>query len=320
MLPSILVTSRVPSSVLTRLKTVGQVELVTDHLTPAALQERVSGKRALVCVTTDRIDSAVINAGCDLEIIANIAVGYDNIDLAAAASRGISVTNTPGVLTEAVAELTWGMILSVTRRMAEGDRLIRQKAWKGWAHDFMLGMELSAKQLGIIGPGRIGRAVAARAPAFGMEVVFARRSRETVVASEKRLMPLDELLVTSDIVSLHVPLKPETRHLINRQTLARMKRSAYLINTARGPVVDEEALNWALDERLIAGVALDVFEREPEVHQGLLQRSNVVLVPHLGSATHETRVAMADLAARNVEAVLQGRPPLTPVAQADTKP
>ena len=319
MLPSILVTSRVPSSVLTRLKTVGQVELVTDHLTPAALQERVSGKRALVCVTTDRIDSAVINAGCDLEIIANIAVGYDNIDLAAAASRGISVTNTPGVLTEAVAELTWGMILSVTRRMAEGDRLIRQKAWKGWALDFMLGMELSGKQLGIIGPGRIGRAVAARAPAFGMEVVFASRSRETVVASEKRLMPLDELLVTSDIVSLHVPQKPETRHLINRQTLARMKRSAYLINTARGPVVDEEALNWALDERLIAGVALDVFEREPEVHQGLLQRSNVVLVPHLGSATHETRVAMADLAARSVEAVLQGRPPLTPVMQADTK-
>ena len=318
--PSILVTSRVPSSVLTRLKTVGQVELVTDHLTPAALQERVSGKRALVCVTTDRIDSAVINAGCDLEIIANIAVGYDNIDLAAATGQGISVTNTPGVLTEAVAELTWGMILSVTRRMVEGDRLIRQKAWKGWALDFMLGMELSGKQLGIIGPGRIGRAVAARAPAFGMEVVFASRSRETVVASEKRLMPLDELLVTSDIVSLHVPLTPETRHLINRRTLARMKRSAYLINTARGPVVDEEALNWALDERLIAGVALDVFEREPEVHQGLLQRSNVVLVPHLGSATHETRVAMADLAARNVEAVLQGRPPLTPVVQADTKP
>ena len=318
--PSILLTSCVPSSVLTRLKTVGQVELATDHLTPAALQERVSGKRALVCVTTDRIDSAVINAGCDLKIIANIAVGYDNIDLAAAAGQGISVTNTPGVLTEAVAELTWGMILSVTRRMVEGDRLIRQKAWKGWALDFMLGMELSGKQLGIIGPGRIGRAVAARAPAFGMEVVFASRSRETVVASEKPLVPLDELLVTSDIVSLHVPLKPETRHLINRQTLARMKRSAYLINTARGPVVDEEALNWALDERLIAGVALDVFEREPEVHPGLLQRSNVVLVPHLGSATHETRVAMADLAARNVEAVLQGRPPLTPVVQADTKP
>ncbi len=318
--PSILLTSRVPSSVLTRLKTVGQVELATDHLTPAALQERVSGKRALVCVTTDRIDSAVINAGCDLKIIANIAVGSDNIDLAAATGQGISVTNTPGVLTEAVAELTWGMILSVTRRMVEGDRLIRQKAWKGWALDFMLGMELSGKQLGIIGPGRIGRAVAARAPAFGMEVVFASRSRETVVASEKPLVPLDELLVTSDIVSLHVPLKPETRHLINRRTLARMKRSAYLINTARGPVVDEEALNWALDERLIAGVALDVFEREPEVHQGLLQRSNVVLVSHLGSATHETRVAMADLAARNVEAVLQGRPPLTPVVQADTKP
>ena len=227
---------------LTRLKTVGQVDLATDHLTPAELRERVSGKRALLCLATDRIDAAVMDADCDLEIIANVAVGYDNIDLTAAASRGISVTNTPGVLTEAVAELTWGMILSVTRRMAEGDRLIRRNDWKGWALDFMLGMELSGKQLGIIGSGRIGRAVAARAPAFGMEVAFASRSLETAGASAKGEMPLDELLVTSDVVSLHVPLTPETRHLINRRTLARMKRSAYLINTARGPVVDEEAL------------------------------------------------------------------------------
>ena len=317
--PSILVTTRIPSSVLARLELVGQVDLATDGLTPATLRERLSGKRALVCVMTDCIDATALDAGPELEIVANIAVGYDNIDVAAASSRGVFVTNTPGVLTDAVAELTWGLILSVTRRTAEGDRLIRRDVWKGWALDFMLGMELSGKQLGIVGAGRIGRAVAARASAFGMEVVFASRSRERDTAPGEIRMPLDQLLVTSDVVSLHVPLTPETRHLIDRRALARMKRSAYLINTARGPVVDETALDWALEERLIAGAALDVFEREPEVHPGLLQRPNVVLVPHLGSATHETRTAMADLAARNVEVVLAGQPPLTPLTQASIR-
>ena len=181
------------------------------------------------------------------------------------------------------------------RRIAEGDRLVRRGGWKGWALDFMLGMELRGKQLGIIGRGRIGRAVAAKAPAFGMTAVFAKHD-----------MSLDELLVSSDVVSIHTPSTPETRHLIDRRALARMKRSAILVNTARGPLVDEEALVWALEERLIAGAALDVYEKEPIVHPGLLTLENVVLAPHLGSATRETRTAMAELAVGNVLAVLDG--------------
>ena len=284
------------------------------------LRDRLSGKQGLLCVVTDTVDDAVIAAGRDLRIVANIAVGYDNIDVHAAAARGIVVTNTPGVLTEAVAELTWGLILAATRRINEGDRLVQRGGWKGWTLDFMLGMELHGKQLGIIGAGRIGRAVAARAPAFGMHVAFAARgspptqgARTTDSAAAAVVMPLDRLLVSSDVVSLHIPLTPETRHLIDRRVLARMKRSAFLVNTARGPVVDEAALAWALHERLIAGAALDVYEREPIVHPDLLELPNVILSPHLGSGTRETRTAMADLAARNILEVLSGRPPLTPV-------
>jgi glyoxylate reductase len=214
----------------------------------------------------------------------------------------VVVTNTPDVLTGATAELTWGLILAAARRIAEGDRLIRRGQWKGWALDFMLGMELRGKQLGIIGRGRIGRAVAAIAPAFGMTAVFAKHD-----------MSFDELLVSSDVISIHTPGTPETRHLIDRKALARMKRSAILVNTARGTVVDEEALVWALGERLIAAAALDVYEKEPVVHAGLLSMEHVVLAPHLGSATRETRTAMADLAVANVLAVLDGRPPVTPV-------
>jgi glyoxylate reductase len=194
------------------------------------------------------------------------------------------------------------LILSAARRVTEGDRLIRRHGWKGWALDFMLGTELRGKQLGLVGAGRIGRAVAAKAPAFGMTAVFAKRD-----------MSLDQLLVSSDVVSIHAPLTAETRHLIDRRALARMKRSAILVNTARGPIVDEEALAWALKERLIAAAALDVYEREPAVHAALLEMENIVVAPHLGSATRETRTAMADLAVGNVLAVLQGRPALTPV-------
>ena len=186
---------------------------------------------------------------------------------------------------------------------------MRAGGWKGWALDFMLGTELRGKQLGIVGPGRIGRAVASKAAAFGMSVVYAGRGRSAVAP----LVSVDELLVTSDVVSLHVPGTPETRHLINRRTLARMKRSALLVNTARGSAVDEEALAWALDERLIAGAALDVFESEPAVHPALLKHERVLLAPHVGSATRETRTAMAELAARNVLSVLDGGEPLTPV-------
>jgi glyoxylate reductase len=216
------------------------------------------------------------------------------------------------VLTESSADLTWALILGITRRIVEGDRLVRTGNWKGWALDFMLGTELAGKQLGIVGFGRIGRAVAARAAVFGMRVAYMSRTPQNAPGADA--MPLDRLLATSDVVSLHCPLTAETRHLIDQAALARMKRSAYLINTSRGPVVDEAALAWALKNRIISGAALDVYEEEPKVHPDLLTLENVVLAPHLGSATTETRTAMADLAVRNAIAVLSGQPPLTPVS------
>jgi glyoxylate reductase len=276
------------------------------------LRKRIAGTDALVCVSTDRIDAPAIDAASHLKVIANVAVGYDNIDVAHARARGIVVTNTPEVLTESVADFTWSLILAITRRLAEGERLVRRGEWKGWALDLLLGTELRGKQLGLVGVGRIGRAVAVRAPAFGMKVAYTSR-REIEGIGEA--MSLDRLLLTSDIVSLHVPLTSETRHLIDRRALTRMKRSAYLINTARGPVVDEEALAWALQQHLLAGAALDVYEHEPAVRADLLHLENVLLVPHLASGTTETRTAMADLAVENVLAVLAGRPPLTPVGR-----
>ena len=309
----ILVTRKLPSSVLAKLSAVADVDLYTGEAAiPAGeLRARVAGKDALVCLLTDVVDRAVIDAAPTLKAIANVAVGYNNIDLAYARSRGIIVTNTPDVLTESVADFTWALILAITRRLSEGERLVRRGEWKGWALDLLLGTELRGKQLGLIGVGRIGRAVAARAGAFGMRVAYTSRREIDVLGAEA--MQLDRLLLTSDIVSLHVPLTPETRHLIDKRALTRMKRSAYLVNTARGPVVDEAALAWALQHHLLAGAALDVYENEPAVHPDLLSLENVLLVPHLASGTTETRTAMADLAADNVLAVLDGRPPLTPI-------
>jgi glyoxylate reductase len=310
----ILVTRRLPSSVIQKLEAAAEVDLYTGEaaIPPDELRARVADKDAIVCLLTDAVDRSVIDAAPALKAIANVAVGYNNIDIAYAKSRGIVVTNTPDVLTESVADFTWALILAITRRLSEGERLVRRGEWKGWALDLMLGMELRGKQLGLVGVGRIGRAVAARAGAFGMRVAYT--SRREIAFAGAEAMPLDRLLLTSDIVSLHVPLTPETRSLIDKRALARMKRSAYLINTARGPVVDEAALAWALQHHLLAGAALDVYENEPAVHPDLLTLENVLLVPHLGSGTTETRTAMADLAVENVLAVLAGRPPLTPVA------
>jgi len=301
----VLVTRRIPSGVLSRLQAACDVDLHDSQtaLAPDELTSRLHDKVGVVSVLTDRIDDRVLRAAPALKVVANIAVGYDNIDVAAAKARGVAVTNTPDVLTEATAELTWGLILSAARRITEGDRLVRSGGWKGWTLDFMLGTELRGKQLGVIGRGRIGRAVAARAPAFGMTAVFAKQD-----------MSMDELLISSDVITIHTSLRPDTRHLIDRRALARMKRSAILVNSARGPVVDEEALAWALKERLISAAALDVYEQEPIVHDALLGLENVVLAPHLGSATRETRTAMIDLAVRNVIEVVEGRSPLTPVS------
>lgn len=307
----VLLTRRIPSSLQALLSEHHDVDLY-DGRPPIPydeLKRRLSDKDALVAAHGDNVDREALSGASALRIVANIGVGYDNIDVSAAQSRGVIVTNTPGVLTEAVAEFTWALILGIARRIAEGDRLIRAGRWKGGGLDFMLGTELRGKQLGIIGAGRIGRAVAAKAPAFGMTVVFG-SSRS---APESDRVSVDELLISSDVISVHTPLTPATRHLIDRRAFARMKRSALFVNTSRGPVVDEEALAWALNEHLIAGAALDVYEREPEVHAALLGFENVLLLPHLGSATRETRSAMIELAIRNVLAVLDGREALTPV-------
>ncbi|HEV3142109.1 MAG TPA: D-glycerate dehydrogenase [Vicinamibacterales bacterium] len=312
-MPNVLVTRRLPSSVLSKLQAAAEIDLYTgDSAIPdAELRARAAGADGIVCLLTDRIDRGVIDRAPKLKVIANVAVGYNNIDVACARARGIAVTNTPDVLTESVADFTWAMILAITRRISEGERLVRRGQWKGWALDLMLGSELRGKQLGLIGVGRIGRAVAARAPAFGMRVVYA--SKRAIDLPNAEAMSIDRVLNASDVVSLHVPLTDETRHLIDKRALARMKRSAYLINTSRGPVVDEDALAWALQRHLIAGAALDVYEEEPRIDPGLLSLDNVLLLPHIASATTETRTAMADLAVDNALAVLAGRPPLTPV-------
>ncbi|MEZ5420961.1 MAG: D-glycerate dehydrogenase [Vicinamibacterales bacterium] len=313
--PSVLVTRRLPSTVLARLEAVCDLDL---HTEPAAISResllaRVAGKDALVCLLTEPIDAAVLEAaGPGLRIVANVAVGFNNIDLAACRARGVTVTNTPDVLTNACADFTWALILAITRRLGEGERELRAGRWKGWALDHLLGMELRGKQLGLVGMGRIARAVADKAAAFGMTVAFT--DQAVSEAPGATAMSLDRLLATSDVVSLHVNLTPQTTHLIDQKALAKMRRSAYLINTSRGPVVDEAALAWALGERLLAGAALDVYEKEPVVHPDLLGLENVLLIPHLASATTETRTAMADLAVSNVLAVLDGRPALTPVA------
>ena len=308
--PKVLLTHKIPSSVRARLDAACDVDYNDGYtLSSEDLKSRLRDKQGVISVFTDVLTADVMDAAPQLVVIANIAVGFNNIDVPAARARGIVVTNTPDVLTEATADMTWALIMDITRRVSEGDRLVRRGGWKGWSLDFMLGMELRGKQLGIIGYGRIGRAVAARAPAFGLRVVYA--DIQAVPGGEA--LPIDRLLATSDIVSIHCPLTADTRHLIDQAALARMKRSAYLINTSRGPVVDESALAWALKERIISGAALDVYEEEPRVHPGLLALENVVLAPHLGSATTDTRTAMADLAVRNAIAVLSGQPPITPV-------
>jgi glyoxylate reductase len=315
-LKHVLLTRRIPSSVLSKLESQCTVDVYTGAgaIPREHLIARAAGKDALIPLLTDTVDAEVMDAAPTLEIVANIAVGHDNIDLAAARTRGVVVTNTPDVLTEATAEFTWALILGIARRIAEADRAVRSGTWKGWALDYMLGTELRGKQLGILGAGRIGRAVALKAPAFGMQVVFAHHPSAS--ARGLRTMSFDELLVSSDVISLHAPLTASTRHLIDKRAFARMKRSALLVNTGRGSIIDEAALAWALQERLIAGAALDVYEDEPRVYPDLLQFDSVLLAPHIGSATRETRTAMAELAVRNVLAVLSGAEPLTPVTSA----
>lgn len=285
------------------------------QLQPEELREVGAGANALVALLGDRIDAELLDAaGAGLQVVANVAVGHDNIDLPAARERGVVVTNTPGVLTDATADLAMALILAVTRRLGEGERLVRSESGWEWGIDFMLGRGIQGQTLGIVGLGAIGSAVARRALGFGMSIAYASRNPAPGEADlGVRRMELDELLATTDVVSLHVPLTNETRHLIDARRLGLMRPTAYLVNTARGPVVDEAALADSLAAGQIAGAGLDVFEAEPTVHPRLLELDNVVLLPHLGSATVETRTAMAVLAARNAVAVLSGEGAITQV-------
>jgi glyoxylate reductase len=274
------------------------------------LARSVHGFDAVLCMLHDPIDATVLEAAQGCKVFANMAVGYNNIDVAEATRRGILVTNTPGVLTEATADLAWALILAVPRRVAEGDRVMRAGTFPGWGPNYMLGGDVTGRTLGLVGPGRIAQAVAERAVGFKMPLLYTgRRDSPGLDALGAKRVELDRLLAESDFVSLHVPLTSETTHLIDARALALMKPTAYLINTSRGPVVDEAALVAALMDRRIAGAGLDVYEREPIMQAGLATLDNAVLLPHLGSATFETRARMSRIAAENVVAVLEGRRP-----------
>src|SRR5213593_4264348 len=287
-----------------------------EPLSKGELMARLKNKDGLVCQITDLIDDEVLGAAPGLRVVANVAVGYNNIDVPAARRRGIVVTNTPDVLTDTTADFTWALLMATARRVVEADRYVRAGKWRKWEFMRLLGGDVHGKTLGVIGFGRIGRAVARRALGFGMRV----RYQDAVAADpateqELRAAFTDKatLLRESDFVTLHCLLTPETRHLIDAAALRSMKKTAYLINAARGPVVDEAALVQALTEGWIAGAGLDVFENEPQVHPELIGLQNVVLAPHIGSASHDTRLKMATLAVENCLAVLEGKTPPTPV-------
>ncbi len=278
-------------------------------LTSDELRRLIVGQQGVISMLTDRIDAELLDAATSLKVVANYAVGYNNIDVAAARARGVAVTNTPGVLTDATADLTWALILGVTRRVGEGERLVRSGRWNGWVPTQLLGMDLRDAVLGIVGMGRIGRAVASRSQAFGMRVIFTTRRPLADGSVDWRAASLPDLLAQADVVSLHVPLTEHTRHLIGTGELAMMKSTAYLINTSRGPIVDEAALADALRSGRIAGAGLDVYEEEPRVHPDLLACDRALVLPHLGSATTGTRERMAMMAIENLLSALDGRRP-----------
>ena len=318
-MPLFVVTTRLPGSALELLRAEGELRAADPSgvLPREELLVLVAGADVVLTQLGDRVDDELLEAaGPDLRCVCNVAVGHDNVDLAAAARRGVAVTNTPGVLDDATADIALGLILAATRRLGEGERLIRAgRPWR-WSMDFLLGRGLRDKLLGVVGLGAIGGRVAGRARAFGMRVAYNNRGEAPAALTgplEAERLELDELLARADVVSLHCPLTEQTRHLIGARELGLMKPTATLVNTSRGPVVDEAALVVALREGQIAAAGLDVFEREPEVEPGLLELENVVLVPHLGSATLETRSAMAELAARNAIAAARDEALPTPV-------
>lgn len=315
----IVVTGKIPEIALQKLKQSHEV-ISWGEETPISRDEllkRVSGANVIVSLLTEKVDDEVLSlAGKDLKAVCNVAVGYNNIDVAACKSKNVLVTNTPGVLTDATADIAMALILMTTRRLSEGERVIRNQDPWAWGMFYMLGSSIQNQTLGILGMGQIGIATAVRAKSFGMKIIYTRRNRlDEKVEKElsAQYVSLDELLQQSDIVSLHCPYSTETHHLISDAQLSKMKKTSYLINTARGPIVNEEALANALLNNTIAGAGLDVYEHEPKVNEKLLKLDNVVLLPHLGSATVETRTAMATTAANNALEILSGSKPLNPV-------
>ena len=309
----VLITRPIPEPAPSMIARVADRVVLQEEDRPLSIEEldgKVRGFDAVLCMLHDPIDAKLLESSNGCRVFANMAVGYNNIDVAEATRLGILVTNTPGVLTEATADLAWALILAVPRRVVDGDRVMRAGKYPGWGPNYMLGGDVTGQTLGLVGPGRIAVAVAERAVGFKMNLLYAgRRESPSLDALGARRVELDRLLNESDFVSLHVPLTAETTHLMNARTLALMKPTAYLINTSRGPVVDEAALVEALKARQIAGAGLDVYEREPLMAHGLAECDNAVLLPHLGSATFQTRSRMSRIAGENVVAVLEGRRP-----------
>lgn len=290
-----------------------EVEYWTDAERPPREEvlRRVRDKEGLVCLLTEKVNEELLRVAPELRIAANVAVGYDNIDVETCTRRGVVATNTPGVLDETTADFAWTLLMAVARRLGEGEELARSGSWKGWNLDQLCGADVWGKTVGIVGFGRIGRAVARRASGFQMKVIYTdaiRAPEELEKSLGVEFRDMNSLLADSDFISVHVPLLPETRGLFDAPKFFRMKRTAFLINTSRGPVVDEAALVAALETKKIAGAALDVFENEPFIHPGL-KRPNVVLTPHLASASIETRSKMATMAANNVVALFKGQRP-----------
>jgi glyoxylate reductase len=311
---NVLVTGNLPDSLIARIESEHRVQVHRQDrpMERRVILESIGDKQGLLSMITDAVDSELLDRAPGLNVVANFGVGYNNIDVPAATRRGIMVTNTPGVLTDATADLTMALMLSVARRVVEGDRRTREGRFRFWAPFNFLGYGITGKTLGIIGMGRIGRAVAQRAAGFDMRVLYHNRNPLAVEAERTlrvQYVDLKTLLQEADFVSLHTPLTPETRHIIGSRELAWMKKDAFLINTARGPVVDEHALLAALEQGRIAGAGLDVYENEPTLTPGLVRLDNVVLLPHVGSATVETRYRMAAMAVDNLLAALQGRIP-----------
>ncbi len=314
--PSMLISRALPDPVIEAARARADVLVHTGDrpLTKTELVDRLQGRQGLVCQITDTVDAEVLAAARDLRVVANVAVGYNNVDVAAATRRGVLVTNTPDVLTETTADFAWALLMATARRVVEADRYVRDGRFTQWEYMVFLGGDVHGKTLGVIGLGRIGRAVARRAAGFDMRVLYCDAAVPAPPAG-LAAAPTDlaTLLRESDFVTVHTPLLPETRHLIDAAALRSMKRTAYLVNASRGPVVDEAALAHALADGWIAGAGLDVYENEPAVHPGLIGLPNVVLAPHIGSGSHDTRIRMAMLAVDNCLAVLEGRTPPSPV-------